>query len=261
MSGTPAALTAADGHGHGRPSLDFSGKRALVTGAGKGIGRILVERLAARGAIVVALSRAQADLETLALETGCHTIAADVADIEATLAALAVQAPFDLLVNNAGISRLDSFIETRQADFEAIMAVNVTAPMRIAQQVASRLIAAGRPGAIVNVSSIAATVGLPGHTAYCASKGALDAMTRVMAVELGPHGIRTNSVNPTVTLTPMGQLAWSDPAKAGPMLGRIPLGRFCESGDVAGVISFLLSDDAAMLNGISINVDGGLLVS
>ncbi len=236
---------------------EFTGRRALVTGAGKGIGRVVVERLCARGAIVVALSRSQADLDTLAGETGCGTIAADVADITATLEALAAHMPFDLLVNNAGISRLASFVTTKQADFEAIMAVNVVAPMRIAQQVAARLIAERRPGAIVNVSSIAATVGLAQHTAYCASKGALDAMTRVMAVELGPHGIRTNSVNPVVTLTPMATMAWSDPVRAAPMLGRIPLGRFVQPVEVAEAVCYLLGDGAAMINGVCLPVDGG----
>src|ERR1700712_4630385 len=107
---------------------EFTGKRALVTGAGKGIGRVIVELLCARGATVVALSRAQADLDTLSAATGCATIATDVADIDATLAAIAAHEPFDLLVNNAGITALASFIETSQAAFEKIMAVNVIAP-------------------------------------------------------------------------------------------------------------------------------------
>ena len=235
----------------------FSGKRALVTGAGKGIGRTVVERLCARGAEVVALSRAQADLDSLAAKFGCATIAADVIDIETTIAAIAPHGLFDLLVNNAGISRLDPFVSTKRSDFEAIMAVNVIAPMRIAQHVASGLIAAGRPGAIVNVSSIAATVGLAQHTAYCASKAALDAMTRVMAVELGPHGIRTNSVNPAVTLTPMAARAWSDPVKAAPMQSRIPLGRFLQPVEVAEAICYLLGDGASMINGVCLAVDGG----
>lgn len=236
---------------------EFTGRRALVTGAGKGIGRTVVERLCARGASVVALSRSQTDLDSLAGSTGCGTIAADVAEIAKALEAISAHAPFDLLVNNAGISRLASFIDTPQQDFEAIMAVNVVAPMRIAQHVARHLIAAKRPGAIVNVSSIAASVGLAQHTAYCASKAALDAMTRVMAVELGPHGIRTNSVNPVVTLTPMAAMAWSDPAKAAPMRARIPLGRFVQPVEVADAICYLLGDGASMINGVCLPVDGG----
>lgn len=236
---------------------EFRGRTALVTGAGKGIGRVIVERLAARGAQVVALSRSAADLESLEAETGCLPIAADVADIEGTLAALREAPAIDLLVNNAGITHLASFTETTQSAFEAVMAVNVLAPMRIGQFVARQLIEAGRPGAIVNVSSIAADVGIADHTAYCASKGALDAMTRVMAVELGPHGIRTNSVNPVVTLTPMAVVAWSDPVKAGPMRSRIPMGRFVEPGEVADTVCYLLGEGASMINGICLPVDGG----
>lgn len=236
---------------------EFSGRQALVTGAGKGIGRVIVEQLCARGASVVALSRAQADLDSLEAMTGCKTIAVDVADIERALAALEPHGTFDLLVNNAGISRLSPFLETTQADFEAIMAVNMVAPLRLSQHVAARLIAEKKPGAVVNVSSIAATVGLADHTGYCASKAALDALTRVMAVELGPHGIRTNSVNPTVTLTPMAAMAWSDEIKAAPMRARIPLGRFLQPAEVADAICYLLGDGAAMINGVCLPVDGG----
>ena len=123
------------------------------------------------------------------------------------------------------------------------------------------LVAEGRKGAIVNVSSVSAFIGFRDHAAYCASKAGLDGLTRVMAVELGPHGIRVNTVNPTVTLTPMAIKAWSDEAKAASMLRRIPLGRFAEPDDVAEVILFLLSDAAAMVHGVSLPVDGGYMVT
>jgi len=239
----------------------LAGRRILVTGAGKGIGRETVRRLAADGAELVALSRQAEDLRSLASETGCTTIVVDLANLEEAADAVTQALPLDGLVNNAGITSLEPVLDTSMARFSAVLAINTLAPLRLAQVVARDLIRRGQGGSIVNLSSTASALGLPDHAAYCASKAALDALTRVLAVELGPHGIRTNSVNPTVTLTPMGQMAWSDPAKSAPMLGRIPLGRFCEPEDVAGVISFLLGDDAAMLNGISINVDGGQLVS
>lgn len=138
------------------------------------------------------------------------------------------------------------------------MRVNTVAPLRVTQLVAKEMIAQGRSGAIVNVSSVAARIGLPLHAGYCASKAGLDALTRVMAVELGPHGIRTNSVNPTVTLTAMAERAWSDPEKARPMQARIPLGRFAKPGEVVSAILFLLSDAASMINGVCLDVDGGL---
>ena len=237
--------------------VTHGGRRALVTGAGKGIGRDVVRRLTADGAIVIALSRQAEDLESLTEETGCETIAVDLENLDAAAEAVRRVLPIDLLVNNAGIVRLAPALTVSMADFAAVLAVNTMAPLRLAQVVATDLIRRGRPGAIVNVSSISAATGFADHAAYCASKGGLDAMTRVLAVELGPHAIRANTVNPGVTLTPMAVQAWSDAEKSAGMLRRIPLGRFCRPDDVAGVVSFLLSDDAAMLNGVSLDVDGG----
>lgn len=237
--------------------MRFAGRRVLVTGAGKGIGRDLVAVLAADGASVVALSRSAADLEQLQAETGCATIQADLEDTEAAAAAVRAALPFQLLVNNAGIAALDPALAVSETTFFKVVRVNAWAALRLAQLVAADLIARGQPGAIVNVSSIAAAVGLAEHAAYCASKAALDAITRVLAVELGPHGIRTNSVNPTVTLTPMADLVWSDPVKAAPMLARIPAGRFVQPKEVAAAVCFLLSDAASMVNGICLEVDGG----
>ena len=235
----------------------FAGKRALVTGAGKGIGREVARMLAARGAGVVALSRSPEDLESLRAEIGCATIAVDLADIDAARARVRDVLPVHLLVNNAAITSLESVLEARAESVRAVLDVNLMAPLFLAQVVAGDLVARGMPGAIVNVSSLAAQTGIQDHAAYCASKAGLDALTRVMALEFGPHRIRANSVNPTVTLTPMAELAWSDPEKAGRMLARIPLGRFVQPAEVAEAVCFLLSDAASMVNGVALNVDGG----
>lgn len=241
--------------------MEWRNKRVLVTGAGKGIGRATAVMLAARGAKVVALSRDQRDLDALATETGCETICIDLARTEAVEHAVSAALPVDLLVNCAGTTVLQSFVATELADFNRVLAVNTVAPLVLSQVVVRDWLDRGIKGAIVNVSSDAARRGVVNHTAYCASKAALDAMTRVIAAELGSHGIRVNSVNPTVTLTPMGELAWSDPAKADPVKARIPLGRFLDPDEVAETILFLLSDEASMVNGISLPVDGGLSVS
>jgi L-xylulose reductase len=235
----------------------LAGVRVLVTGAGKGIGRATAQLLAAQGAQVWALSRSADDLASLAAEIGCRTLAVDLADVAATQAAVESALPIDALVNCAGIVELASFTDTTADLFDRVMAINARAPMIVAQAVVRDLLQRKVPGAIVNVSSIAAQVGTPDHTAYCASKAALDAITRVMARELGPHGIRVNSVNPVVTLTPMAQQAWSDPAKAAQMKSRIPLQRFAQPEEVASVIAFLLGPGAAMVHGTCIDVDGG----
>lgn len=241
--------------------MEFEGKSVLVTGAGKGIGRATAKRLAGNGAQVVAMTRTREDLDSLEREIGCRSIVVDLADAAATRTAAREALPVDYLVNCAGTTALDAFLDVTDETFDAIYAVNTRAPMIIAQEYARDRVRRGVPGAIVNVSSVSSFIGFADHAAYCASKGALDALTRVMANELGRHGIRVNAINPTVTLTPMATKAWSDPEKAGRMLSRIPLGRFADPDDIADVILYLLSDRAAMLNGLAMPVDGGFMVN
>lgn len=239
---------------------DFKGRRALVTGAGKGIGREIARHLVACNASVLALSRTEADLASLREETGCETICVDLDDLAATQHALAAAGDVDLLVNNAGVSILEPFLDVTVAAFDEVMAVNVRGVLIVSQIIARGMIERGRGGAIVNLSSVASTRALADHTSYCASKGALDQLTRMMALELGPHDIRVNAVNPTVTLTPMGEMAWGDPAKSGPVLARIPLGRFAQPLQVAEAVTWLLSDAADMVHGVTLSVDGGFSV-
>jgi NAD(P)-dependent dehydrogenase (short-subunit alcohol dehydrogenase family) len=242
-------------------NIHFDQKRVLVTGAGKGIGREICHALAESGAWPVALSRSPEDLASLRKEIDCDTVVCDLLDATAVASAVRQAGPVDFLVNNAGISIPQSFLETTADAFDRTMAINVRAAMLVAQVVARDWIARRHAGAIVNLSSQASKAALRDHTAYCASKGAVDALTQVMALELGPHGIRVNALNPTVTLTPMGEMAWGDPAKSGPMLAKIPLGRFARPRDVANAVIFLLSERAAMINGVCLPLDGGFLAT
>lgn len=238
-------------------TFDFSGKSILVTGASSGIGRATVEALCASGASVVAAARNVNELARLAEETGCEPLTLDVSDEAAIDDALGSLDPFDGLVNCAGIALLERAVDTTAASFDRVMAVNTRGAVLVAKHVARGMIDARRAGSIVNVSSQAALVALDDHLSYSASKAAMDAVTRALCIELGPFGIRVNSVNPTVTLTPMAVQAWSDPAKREPALRAIPLQRFAESAEVAAPIMFLLSDAASMISGVCLPIDGG----
>ncbi|MFL9963942.1 SDR family oxidoreductase [Paraburkholderia sediminicola] len=238
-------------------TFDFSGRSILVTGASSGIGRATVEALCAAGASVVAAARNVNELARLAEETGCEPLRLDVSDEAAIDDALASLDVFDGLVNCAGIALLEPAVDTTGASFDRVMAVNTRGAVLIAKHVARGMLDAKRAGSIVNVSSQAALVALDDHLSYSASKAALDAVTRALCIELGPFGIRVNSVNPTVTLTPMAVQAWSEPAKREPALKAIPLRRFAESAEVAAPILFLLSDAASMISGVCLPIDGG----
>ena len=236
--------------------FDFSGQRILVTGASSGIGWEVAQQLLNSGAEVYAMGRDAAALEKLAAQ-GCQPLRVDVADHQTLAAVLADLPVMHGLVNCAGISILESATEVSAAAFDQVMAVNVRAAAMIAGAVAKKMIAEGVRGSVVNVSSQASLVALDDHLSYCASKGAMDAMTRVQCGEWGRHGIRVNSVNPTVTLTPMAQMAWGEPSKRDPALAAIPLGRFAETAEVAAPILFLLSSAASMISGVSLPIDGG----
>lgn len=236
--------------------FDFSGQRVLVTGASSGIGWEVVQQLLASGAEVFAMGRDPLALDKLAAQ-GCQVLRVEMADAQQLSAVLAKLPVLQGLVNCAGISILEAATQVTADALDQVMAVNVRAAAMVAGSVARTMIGAGVKGSIVNVSSQASLVALDDHLSYCASKGAMDAMTRVQCGEWGKHGIRVNSVNPTVTLTPMAQMAWSEPSKRDPALAAIPLGRFAETSEVAAPILFLLSGAASMISGVSLPIDGG----
>ncbi|XP_076170907.1 L-xylulose reductase [Ptiloglossa arizonensis] len=241
-------------------NIDFEGKRILVTGAGRGIGKQLVLRLSKYKGQVIALSKTREELEKLRAEDPrIEIVCTDLLDWNSSRKAVQSVLPIDLLVNNAGVARLRSFLDATEEDFDLSFGVNVKPILNVSQVVAKNMIERKVGGSIVNVSSQASQAALKDHTVYCSSKGAVDAMSRTMALELGPHNIRVNTVNPTVIMTDMGRLGWSEPNKAQTMLSKIPLGRFGEVDEVVDAIVYLLSDRSSMINGASLPVDGGFL--
>ncbi|QFQ86499.1 SDR family oxidoreductase [Paracoccus kondratievae] len=239
--------------------MQFSGKTVIITGAGKGIGRACAQLMAQRGAKVVALSRTQSDLDSLRDEFGAHGIRVDLADPAAARAAMAEAGTADYLINSAGINVLESVLDMTEAGYEAVLGINLRAALICCQEFARARVAAGGGGAIVNITSIAGHRGFQDHLCYAASKAGLEGATRVLAKELGPHGIRVNAVAPTITLTELAAEAWSDPAKSQPMMVRHPLNRFAEAEEVAQAIALLLSSDSSMVSGAVLSVDGGFL--
>ncbi len=245
--------------------LSLHGRKVLVTGASKGIGLETCRVLAELGADVVAVARARdglAEARAAVEHAGrrCLTLVCDLADADAVTAtareALAAWGPLDVLVNNAGTSRPDTLIDQTVDDWDYIMAVNLRAPWLFARALAPLMIARGG-GKIVNVSSQTSVVALTEHGAYAASKNGLNALTKVMTAEWAAHNIQSNAVCPTVVMTPMGEQVWSDPAKLGPMLAKIPAGRVAKTIEVCDLIAFLASGASDMINGETIFVDGG----
>jgi NAD(P)-dependent dehydrogenase (short-subunit alcohol dehydrogenase family) len=247
--------------------IRLDGKRALITGATKGIGADIAKTFARAGAALVLSGRNETELKTARTELAdqfgvqIETIAVDLAlpDGPGQLAEAAVSAlgGLDTLVNNAGISHPQPVVDTDAALFDATITVNLRAPALLASSVGKVMVEQGTGGSIVTVASAAALAPLPDHYAYCASKAGLVMATKVLARELGRHGIRANSVCPTVVLTEMGQRVWGEEAKAAPMLARIALGRFAVPREVSETVLWLASDAASMISGVDVPVDGG----
>ncbi len=244
------------------PSLRLDNKRALVTGAGRGIGLACAAALAEAGAQVVLAARTDPEIESAAQairEAGGQAtpVAVDVTDLPTMRAAVAAEGPFDILVNNAGGARHAPFLEVTESDFDAVMALNVRACFFTAQAVARGLAAAGRPGSIINISSQMGLVGGPRRSVYSATKHAIEGMTKAAAIELGPLGIRINTLCPTFIETPMTKPFFEDPAFSQWVLGNIRLGRVGQVEDLMGAVVFLASDASALMTGSALVVDGG----
>jgi len=244
------------------PSFRLDGKRALVTGAGRGIGLTAAAALADAGAHVTLAARTAKEIEdaTAAIRARgqqAEALTLDVTDIDAVRAALAAREPFQILVNNAGMNRPAMLLDVKVEDFDAIFSLNVRAAFFMAQTVATRLIAAKLPGSIINISSQMGHVGAARRTVYCASKHAMEGFTKAMAIELAPHNIRVNSLGPTFLETPMTRPFFENKAFRDEVLGKIKLGRLGQLEELTGAIVFLASDASSLMTGSALVLDGG----
>lgn len=244
------------------PSFRLDGRRALVTGAGRGIGAAAAVALADAGAEVTLASRTASELRQVAdviLARGgaASVLPLDVTDPAAVAHAVATRGPFPILVNSAGTNRPALITETSDADFDAVLSLNVKAAFYLAREVARGLQRSGQAGSIITVSSQMGHVGGPKRTVYCATKHAVEGLTKALAWELGPHQVRVNTLCPTFILTAMTQPMFTDTAFRDHVLSRIALGRLGRLEDVMGAVVFLASDASALVTGSALMVDGG----
>jgi len=256
--------------GAGRLSQRLLGRKVLVTGSSKGIGRGIAVRLAQEGADVVVnynsdpkgaeevLGEIQALGRTGAILRANLGSVADVRDLVARSAE--ALGGLDVLVNNAGIEKHAAFWDVTESDFDAVIGVNLKGVFFATQAFVQHCLASGRPGKIINISSVHEELAFPNFAAYCASKGGVRMLTRTLAVELGPKGITINSIAPGAIETPINATLLNDPVKLNSLIRQIPLSRLGKPADVSGLAVFLASPDSDYVTGTTYFVDGGLTV-
>jgi glucose 1-dehydrogenase len=247
----------------------LSGKVAAVTGGDQGIGRAIAERLASEGADVAICYRKNkegadevvnritaAGRRAAAFQADVGKVAEGQRFIDETVAALG---KIDILVNNAGLEKGADFWDVTEADFDAVLNVNLKGMFFVTQAAVRQLRKSGRPGKIINISSVHEELPFPHFASYCASKGGIKMLTRNLAIELAPNKITINSIAPGAIETPINTKLLHDPVKLKNLLENIPLGRLGKPEDVAGLAAFLASDDSDYITGSTFFVDGGLL--
>ena len=244
------------------PSFRLDGRRAVVTGAGRGIGLASAAALAEAGADVTLVARSLDEIEAVAAEiaaAGGRAVAArlDVTDLGAVARFFAERPAFDILVNNAGTNRPMSMIDVAEADFDAVLDLNLKSSFFVAQAVVRRMIEDGVPGSLIHMGSQMGHVGGINRSLYCASKWALEGMNKAFALDLAQHRIRSNTIAPTFIETPLTKPYFEDAAFRSGVLEKIKLGRLGQVTDLMGAVLFLASDASAMMTGTSLIVDGG----
>ena len=241
------------------PSFRLDGRRAIVTGAGRGIGLAAAAALADAGALVTLAARTARDIEDAAAAIGKGAVAAtlDVSDFAAVKAFFAARPAFHILVNNAGTNRPMPMMDVCEEDFDAVLDLNLKSAFFVAQACVQKMIAESVQGSLIHMTSQMGHVGGPNRSLYCASKWAMEGMSKAFALDLAAHSIRSNTIAPTFIETPLTKPYFEDPAFRTDVLTRIKLGRIGSVEDLMGAILFLASDASALMTGTSIVVDGG----
>lgn len=253
---------AAQQSGAGTAPFDLTGKRALVTGGSSGLGHASAAALAAAGAHVVIAARDERRLERARAEItanhgSCEALRLDVTDIERCRERLDATAPFDVLVNSAGTNRPEPFLDVTPENYDDVVALNLRSAFFVSQLVARRMTEEGRGGVIIHMSSQMGHVGAADRSVYCASKWGLEGLTKAMAIELAPYGIRVNTLAPTFVETPMTSGFFADTAFRQRVLDKIKLGRLGTPDDVGGAVVFLAAPASSLMTGASLVLDGG----
>lgn len=244
------------------PSFRLDGRRALVTGAGRGIGLAAAAALAQAGATVTLVARTEGEVAAAAQAIragGGHAAHAtlDVADLQAVEAFFGSRSAFHVLVNNAGTNRPMPMQQVTESDYDAVIDLNVKSAFFVAQRCVRRMIAEDVRGSLIHMGSQMGHVGGPNRSLYCASKWALEGMSKAFALDLAASGIRSNTIAPTFIETPMSQPFLADDAFRASVLAKIKLGRLGQVEDLMGAVLFLASDASALMTGTSLVVDGG----
>jgi len=248
--------------------MRLDGKVAVVTGSSRGIGRAIAIKFAREGASVVVNSRHKEDAEKVVkeiLSEGGKAVAVEgdvsqARDMKKLVdAAVKNFGKLDIFVNNAGVVSFSNFLDLKEEDWDATMAVDLKGVFLGTQMAAKQMIKQGRGGKIINISSIAGFIGFPRLAHYCAAKAGVIELTKETAIELAPYKINVNSIGPGVISTDMTKEIEKDPKQMKQTLARIPLGRFGEPEEIANVAAFLASDEADYITGEVVFVDGGWL--
>lgn len=244
------------------PSFRLDGKRTLVTGAGRGIGIAMATALAEAGAHVTLCARTASEIDEAAAALrdkgfSADTLALDVTDVVAFRAAMDAREPYHAFVNNAGTNRPNSFTDVLVEDFDVVMNLNVRAAYFAAQSVARRMLATKTRGSIINMSSQMGHVGGANRSLYCASKWAMEGFSKAMAIDLAPHGIRSNTICPTFIETPMTKPFLENTAFKESVVAKIKLGRIGTVEDLMGAVVFLAGDASSLMTGSALVIDGG----